>query len=47
MGKMNPVDTGFRRPLDGTAERSSIKTVLVVAMGVAAIIAGGALFYTL
>jgi hypothetical protein len=46
MGKMNPVDTGFRRPLDGTTEKRGIRTVLIVAMGVAAIIAGAALFYT-
>jgi hypothetical protein len=44
MGKMNPVDTGFRS-LDGAAEKSSNRTVLIVAIGIAAIIAGGLLLY--
>jgi hypothetical protein len=45
MGKMNPVDTGFRPPHDGLTQRSSTsKTALIIAVGIAAIIAGGALF---
>jgi hypothetical protein len=47
MTKMNPVDSGFQRPLDGTTERHRMSTLVIVAMGVAALVAGGMLFYSL
>ena len=46
MTKMNPVHQGFPSPLDGTIRRNSLRTLVLAALGVAAVVVGGVIYYS-